>query len=82
MPTLSANLQTPEPYTGRRVQIQLFQKQQVLRNDLIDGNANPFPLAEQKDRLRKQNVDEDHLRQFQVSSASRLSLIVANDGLI
>jgi len=58
------NFQFPE-HERVNLQIQLFQKMQVQRNDLIDGKAKPFPVSEQKKRLEKQNVDEDHLAQFQ-----------------
>jgi hypothetical protein len=47
------------------IQIQLFQKRQVERNDLIDGTAKAFPIDEQKKRLEKQNLDPDHLKHFQ-----------------
>eukprot|EP00960_Hanusia_phi_P061632 764898-Hanusia_phi.AAC.6 len=83
------------------IQIQLFQKQQILMNDLIDGrfpdlflfslpllissssfllnsclppllffpspadSARGFSIQEQFARLRKQNLDEDHLIVFQ-----------------
>ena len=47
------------------LQIQLFQRTQVLMNDLIDGKAKTYPLDELWGRLRKQNLDEDQLRDFQ-----------------
>ena len=47
------------------IQIQLFQKRQVERNDLIDGQAKAFPIDEQKKRLEKQNLDPDHLKRYQ-----------------
>ena len=47
------------------LQIQLFQKRQVVSNDLIDGQAKSFPIDEQWQRLRKPNLDPDHLSDFQ-----------------
>eukprot|EP00282_Hemiselmis_andersenii_P037258 CAMPEP_0169431024 /NCGR_PEP_ID=MMETSP1042-20121227/2715_1 /TAXON_ID=464988 /ORGANISM="Hemiselmis andersenii, Strain CCMP1180" /LENGTH=584 /DNA_ID=CAMNT_0009541385 /DNA_START=125 /DNA_END=1876 /DNA_ORIENTATION=- len=48
-----------------RIQIMLFQKDQIRRNDLVDGNAKAFPVDDQWQRLRKQNLDEEHLMMFQ-----------------
>lgn len=39
----------------------LFQKHQIRTNDLIDGHAKGFSVDDQWLRLRKQNLDEEHL---------------------
>lgn len=47
------------------IQIQLYQRLQILRNDLIDGHAREFSLEEQFIRLRKQNLDEEQLKKYE-----------------
>ena len=48
-----------------RLQIMLFQKDQIKRNDLINGMARSYSVEEQWARLRKQNLEEEHLEIFQ-----------------
>jgi len=47
------------------LQVLLFQKRQVISNDLIDGKGKAFPIDEQWKRLEKQNLDPDELAKFQ-----------------
>ena len=51
--------------TKVRIQIQLYQRTQILMNDLIDGRAREISLEEQFDRLRKQNLDEQNLKSYE-----------------
>eukprot|EP00960_Hanusia_phi_P047852 758619-Hanusia_phi.AAC.2 len=63
------------------MQIQLFQRDQVLRNDLIDGRAKNFPLEEQWGRLRKQNLDPDNLKDFQGRWSKAVAERAAEEGI-
>jgi len=63
------------------MQIQLFQRDQVLRNDLIDGKAKSFPLEEQWGRLRKQNLDPDKLKEFQDRWSKAVAERAAEEGV-
>ena len=45
--------------TKVNIQIMLYQRAQILMNDLIDGHAREISLEEQFQRLRKQDLDED-----------------------
>jgi len=51
--------------TKINIQIQLYQRQQILMNDLIDGHSREMTLEEQFQRLSKQNLDENNLKRYQ-----------------
>ena len=48
--------------TKVHMQIMLYQRAQILMNDLIDGHAREISLEEQFQRLRKQDLDENRLK--------------------